>query len=141
MEHCCHVWAVASSCYLDMLDKQQKQIYSKSVDLYSIPARTMKIAKGIISSPFSKLINNSISQGIFPNICKQTQVIPIFKNDSRLLCSNYRPISLLSDLSKISEKVIYSRLNFFLEQHNCLYPFQYRFRLNVSTNNALMTIV
>ena len=49
------------------------------------------------------------------------QVIPIFKNGSRLLCTNYRTISILSNISKIFDKVIHSRLNFFLEQHNHLY--------------------
>ena len=79
----------------------------------------------------SQLINNSISKGIFPDICKLAQVIPIFKNDSRLLCNNYRPILLLSNISKIFEKVIHCRLNLFLEQNNCLYPFQFGFRLTI----------
>ena len=79
--------------------------------------------------------------GSFPNICKLAQVIPIFKNDSRLSCTNYRPIYLLSNISKISEEVIHSRLNFFLEQHNQLYPYQFGFRIDSLTNDALMTIV
>ena len=95
----------------------------------------------MVSLPLSELINNSISKGIFPNICKLAQVILIFKNDSRLLCNNYRPISFLSNISKIFEKVVYCRLNLFLEQNNYLYPFQFGFRLNYSTNNALMAIV
>ena len=75
---------------------------------------------------------------LFSNICKLAQVIPIFKNDSRLLCTNYRPISFLSNISKIFEEVILSR---FLEQHNHLYPYQSGFQVDYSTNNALMTIV
>ena len=75
----------------------------------------MKTSEEIISLPLSQLVNDSISKGAFPNICKLGQVILIFKNDSRLLCNNYRPISLLSNISKIFEKVIHSRLNFILE--------------------------
>ena len=101
----------------------------------------MKISKEIISLPFSQLINDSISKRLFANICKLAQVIPIFKNDSRLLCTNYRPISLLSNISKIIEKVIHSRLNLFLEQNNHLYPYQCGFQIDYSTNNALMTTV
>ena len=100
---------------------------SKSVGSCSIPTKILKIAREIVSLPLSELINNSISKGIFPDICKPAQVIPTFKNDSRLLCSNYRPISLLSNISKIFEKVIHCRLNLFLEQNNCLYPFQFVF--------------
>ena len=114
---------------------------SKSVGPCSIPTRIMKISKEIISLPLSQLINDSISKGLFPNICKLAQVIPIFKNDSRLLCTNYRPISLLTNVSKIFEKVIHKRLYLFLEQHNHLYPYQFGFRIDYSTNNALMTIV
>ena len=52
---------------------------SKSVDPYSIPTKIMKISKEIISLSLSQLINDSISKGSFPNICKLEQVIPIFK--------------------------------------------------------------
>ena len=101
----------------------------------------MKISKEIISLPLSQLINDSICKELFPNICKLAQVKPIFKNDFRLLCTNYRPISFLSNISKIFEKVIHSRLSFFLEQHNHFYSYQFGFRIDYSTNNALMTIV
>ena len=114
--------------------------FSKSVGPYSIPIKIMKISKEIISLPLSQLINDSISKGSFPKICKLAQVIPIFENDSRLLCTYYRPISLLSNMSKIFEKVIHSRLNYFLEQHNHFYPYQFGFRIDYSTNNALMAI-
>ena len=100
---------------------------SKSIGPYSIPNKIMKISKEIISLPLSQLINDSISKGSFPNICKLAQVIPIFKNDSRLLCTNYLTISLLSNISKIIEKVIHSRLNLLLEQNNHLYPCQFGF--------------
>ena len=49
---------------------------SKSVGRNSISTKIMKIANGIIYSTLSKLVNNSIPQEIFPNICKQAKVIP-----------------------------------------------------------------
>ena len=101
----------------------------------------MKISKKIIFLPFSQLINDSISKGSFPNICKLAQVIPVFKNDSRLLCTNYKRISLLSNVNKIFEKVILSRFNFFLEQYNHLYQYQLGFFIDYSTNNGFTTIV
>ena len=78
---------------------------------------------------------------LFPNICKLVQVIPIFKNDFRLPCTNYRTISLLMNISKIFEKGIHSRLNLIFKQHNDLCPYQFGFQIDYSTNNALMTIV
>ena len=67
-------------------------------------------------------------------------MIPLFKNGSRLSCNNYRPISLLSNIGKITEKLIHKRLNHFLEQRKVFYAFQFGFRLNISTNNALMSM-
>ena len=72
---------------------------SKSVGPCSIPTKILKIAKEVVSLPLSELINNSISKRIFPDIWKLAQVIPTFKNDSRLLCNNYRPIWLLSNIT------------------------------------------
>ena len=84
--------------------------------------------------------NKSFTTGLFPNMCKIAKVVPIFKSETRLLCNNYRPISLVSNIGKIIEKLIHLRLNLFLETRNCYYPFQFGFRLNFSTNNALMSI-
>ena len=77
---------------------------SKSAGPYSVPIKIKKISREIISLPLSQLINDSISKALFPNICKLAQVIPIFKINSRLLCTNYTPISLLSNISKIFEE-------------------------------------
>ena len=58
-----------------------------------------------------------------------------------LLWNNYRPISLLSNVGKTIEKMMYQILNQFLEENECFYPHQFGFRLNISTNNALMSII
>ena len=62
------------------------------------------------------------------------------KSETSLLCNSYRPISLISNIGKIMEKM-HQRLNFFLEQCNCSYSFQFGFRSNYSANSALISIV
>ena len=74
-------------------------------------------------------------------MCKIATNVPIFKSETRLFCNNYRLIPLLFNIGKIIEKLIHLRFNLFLETRNCYYPFQFSFRLNFSTNNALMSIV
>ena len=114
---------------------------SKSLGPNSIPTNILKEIHETISIPLSTLINKSFTTGVFPNMCKIAKVVPIFKSETRLLCNNYRPISLLSNIGEIIEKLIHLRLNLFLETRNCYYPFQFGFRLNFSTNNALMSFV
>ena len=74
-------------------------------------------------------------------MCKTAQVVPVFKSETQLLCNNYRPMSFLSNIGRIIEKLIQLRLDLFLEIHNCYYLFQFGFRLNFSTNNVLISIV
>ena len=78
--------------------------------------------------------------GIFPSVLKTAKVIPVHKNDSKLDCNNYRPISLLPNIEKILEKLVYNRITKFLNNNNLIYPLQFGFRHNYSTNHALITL-
>ena len=59
--------------------------------------------------------------GVFPSVFKTAKVVPIFKKDSKLDYSNYHPISLLSNIEKILEKLMYKRLYTFLDNKNIIY--------------------
>ena len=108
-------------------------ISNKSSGPYSIPTKILQLVKNDIAKPLSDIINLSFSTGQFPSKLKTAKVIPIFKKDSPLECSNYRPISLLSNIDKIFEKLMYSRVIKFLEKSNCIYPLH-------STNDTLINI-
>ena len=84
------------------------------------------------------LANFSLDMLMFPNILKTAKVTPIFRNYDPALCHNYRPISLLSNISKISEKIIHARLSAFLSTNNILYEKQFSFRNQHSANHALI---
>ena len=58
--------------------------------------------------------------GIFPSVLKTAKVVPVFKKGSKLDYSNYCPISLLSNIEKILEKLMYNRLYTFLNNNNYL---------------------
>src|SRR5579863_6292200 len=55
--------------------------------------------------------------------------------------SNYRPISILNSFSKVYEKVIYNRIESFINKHDILFKGQYGFRKNHSTHLALMSFM
>ena len=106
----------------------------------SIPTVVLKQLNSEISIVLAKLFNLSFSTGVFPDILKISSVIPLFKKGSKLNCGNYRPISLLSNISKLIEKLMYSRLYSFLKIFNCLSELQFGFRDKHSTSHALISI-
>ena len=79
----------------------------------------------------------SLEQGIVPDAMKLAKVIPIYKSKSKELFNNYRPISLLSNMSKVLEKVVHNRLYYFLITNSILYDKQYGFRPKRSTIDAI----
>ena len=126
-------------------DNEIKSIISslnvaKSSGPNSIPTHILLILKDFICTPLNKIFNLSLLTGQHPDVLKISKTIPIFKKGSRLLVSNYRPISLLSNLNKILEKIVHSRVYSFLEDLNCIYSLQFGFRKKHSTNHALTEI-
>ena len=116
-------------------------INSKATGPHCIPTEILKLVKPNVCHPLKEIINLSFATGIYPDKLKIAKVIPIFKNKGdEMLFSNYRPISLLSNINKNFEKLVYSRLYSFLNLHNCIYDLQFGFRANHSTNNALFSL-
>ena len=113
---------------------------SKASGPNSIPTNILQLLKNDICSPLSIIFNLSFSTGQHPDMFKISKTIPVFKKGSRMIVSNYRPISLLSNLNKILEKIIFSRIYKFLEEYRCIYNLQFGFRSKHSTNHALIDI-
>ena len=108
---------------------------------YSIPTNLLKEFSQYFSIPISHIINKSLQEGIFPQSLKIALVCAIFKKNDKTKCANYRPISLLSNISKIFERVMYNRIESFIDEHNIIYKYQFGFRKKYSTNHALLSIV
>ena len=106
----------------------------------SIPTEVLKHVNGEVLIILSELFNLSFSTGVFPDMLKISSVLPLFKKGSKLICDNYRPISLLSNISKLLEKLMYSRLYNFLNIYNCISELQFGFRAKHSTSHALISI-
>ena len=65
-----------------------------------------------------------------PQVCfKVAKIVPVYKSNKRNDINNYRPISLLSEFSKLLEKIVYKRLSAFLIKHNILYELGYNLGL------------
>ena len=102
----------------------------------------LKITSDVISFPLSIFFNLFIEQGgYFPKSLKLSKVIPIFKSGANYDLSNYRPISLLSVISKVFEKLISIRVMSFIEKHLILSPTRNGLIPESSTEFAILDIV
>ena len=103
----------------------------------NIPARFVKDAASVLIKPVNDIVNLSIQTGIVPCELKNARVVPLFKKNKRSDVSNYRPVSILSVVSKILEKAVYVQLEGYLVNNNLLYEFQSGFRSKFSTDTCL----
>ena len=75
--------------------------------------------------------------GEFPNIMKLAEIVPLYKGKEHYLEMNYRPISLLTTMSKVLEKIVYKRVYTFLQETGQLYENQFGFRESHSCEHAV----
>ncbi len=106
-----------------------------------IPAKLLKIISWEISPILARFINEALCTGKYPDSLKIAKIIPIFKKGSREEATCYRPISLLSVINKIFERIIYHRLNEHFRTNDLFYEKQYGFRSGRSTMHALSEVV
>ena len=83
--------------------------------------KLLKISKDYIDTP----LNLCLCSGTFPLQMKLSSTKPFHKNNNINIISNYRPISMLSQLSKILEKLLYNRLIQFIQNNNIINTTQY----------------
>ena len=90
--------------------------------------------------PLCKLFNYSLQCGKFPTCWKAANVCPIFKKNDNKNPANYRPISLLSNLSKVFERLVYKQLYSYFSENQLLNEKNSGFRQGDSTINQLVYI-
>ena len=107
----------------------------------NIPVIVLKNLSPELSPILARLFNRCLKLKCFPSSWKFSSVCPVFKNSGlRSSPSQYRPISLLSIMSKLLEAVINHRVTKHLSTHNLLSDFQYGFRSARSTADVLTVI-
>ncbi len=104
------------------------------------PPRGTALSRIPPSSPPTHVINLMMSTSTFPDRLKLSEVKPLFKKGEKINPSNYRPISLLTSLSKIFEKIIYSRLYKHINKNEILAREPFCFRQKSSTELAMYTL-
>ena len=110
---------------------------SKAAALNNPSGRFLKDVAKVLAKPITELCNLSITSGKFPDSCKIAKLKPIYKKGSLTKASNYKPISLLPLMSKVTKKFIHNQTSAFLNSRNLLYNYQSGFRINQSTEFCL----
>ena len=102
---------------------------SKASSPDCIPVVVLKTCEPELSYVLAELFNNCLKGSCFPDCWKVSSVVPVFKNvEERSTAKNYRPVSLLSLVSKVFEKFVNNRIVDHLEKCGLFSDFQYGFR-------------
>ena len=105
-----------------------------------ISVRMIKLSDVSLVLPLKIIFTNCLRRGLFPEIWKYANVVPVHKKNEKNLKENYCPISLLPIFGKMLEKLIYDSLYSHLMSHELLNPNQSGFRPGDSTVNQLLSI-
>ena len=100
----------------------------KSTGIDEISAKVIRIAAPVIAESLTKIFNTAIYSETVPFDWKVARVIPLHKSGPRNLFNNYRPVSILSIISKVFEKLLYEQLYDYFVSNNLLSDRQFGFR-------------
>ena len=122
----------------DVLDQLKALDPTKSTGPDGISPKLLKVAADIIAPSLTTLFNLSLNQGRFPQFWKNANVLPLHKKGSMDDLNNYRPVSLLSCVGKIFEKVVHKHVFNYIRDKNLLSEHQSGFKKNDSTTHQLV---
>ena len=105
-----------------------------------INVRVLKLVPSVLCEPLTRLFDLSLEVGCFPSKWKIARVTPLHKDGARDNRDNYRPISVLSVLSKLLEKHVARSFMDYLLQNGLLYEMQSAFHQGHSTESALISL-
>ena len=106
----------------------------------AISNRMLKVVAKEVSFPLEILFNRSFRESKFPQIFKESNVIPLPKKGDNSCPSNFRPISLLSGVGKIQERIVFKNIHNYFNENNLLNKYQSGFLPNHSTTLQLIDI-
>ena len=127
-------------CNYDDMNRMIRNLNTTKPTTYNnIPAKILVEYCDICARPIQRLYNNSILSGTFPDTMKLADITPSHKKHDKCLKENYRPISILSSLSKVFEKNMYDNIYNYME--NKLSPYLCGFRKGYSTMYCLVIML
>ena len=111
---------------------------NKSVGIDQIPPKLLKWGAPVLTPVLTKVFNKCMTEGIYPDSLKIARVTPVFKGGNKNITSSYRPISILTQLNRIFEKLIYERLYPFVKPKLSIK--QFGFQKKNSTEHPILDL-
>ena len=111
---------------------------SKAIQSDDIPTKVIKANVDIFAKYVTEAFDKTVTTSIFLHFLKNADIKPIWKKDSRSDKSNYRPVSILPNLSKIFEKILYKQMERFSDL--ILSKKQCGFRKGFNAENCLLVM-
>ena len=101
----------------------------------------IQIFGNAIAAPLCDIFNCSIAAGFFPSTWKTGIVVPVYKKGDRCNMSNYRPITILSVISRLFKRIVIKSLSSHLVKHNIIANDQHGFKKLLSCETALSSLL
>ena len=105
---------------------------NKSTGYDKVPAKLIKAGAAVIQSPLTVIMNNSITSHKFPDLLKYGEIVPVFKNKNPLSKTCYRPVTILTSVSKVFEAILCEQVSTFMEDKMSVHMAAYRKRYSCS---------
>ena len=129
------IQGVSRALILEQLKALKPQ---KGTGLDGIWPRFLKDGADALTDVVTYLVNLSITSKIVPACTKHAKVIPMYKKKSKLDVWNYRPVSVLTSISKVLEKAVHCQVEWYCNANNIISPMQSGFRKSFSTYSCLV---
>ena len=134
---------------LEILGVDRDEVYKalktlkpkKGLDCHGIPPILLKHLRLQLVQPITALINKCLLTSNWVPDLKISKVIPIPKHNHASNMEDYRPISLISSISKVFERIVYNKIEHHLLLNNVLGMNQFGFRRGHSTSHAITKVV
>ena len=113
---------------------------SRSTAIDELNNYSLKIAADFVVSPIHHIICLSVIQNKFPDKWKCSKIIPVHKKGDKTDRKNYRPVAILSPISKVLEKVLYEQIYSYFSRNNLFHSNLHGYRKHRSTQTALLQV-
>lgn len=115
-------------------------VKSNAVGLDDIPIKFIKMIFPLLLKPLKHIFNSIFKSGIYPKVWKYSKIIPIKKKPMDNTLENLRPISILSAISKVFERLVKNQITCYLSENCLLSQFQSGYRKGHSIKTAMIKV-